>query len=60
MTAPGYAIQLIVMAAMVQGLDDYQAKYAVNEVHYTEDMGRVLSELKPVALHLLCGTNTDR
>lgn len=43
-----------------QGLDDYKAKYAVDEVHYTEDMGRVLSELNPVTLHLLCGTNTDR
>ena len=36
------------------------AKYAVDEVHYQEDMARVLSDLKPVTLHLLCGTNTDR
>ncbi|KAL3130945.1 hypothetical protein ABBQ38_000268 [Trebouxia sp. C0009 RCD-2024] len=43
----------------IKGLDDYKAKYAVDEVHYTEDMERVLSELKPAALHLLCGTNTD-
>ena len=43
-----------------QGLDDYKAKYAVEEVHYTEDMERVLSGLKPVTLHLLCGINTDR
>ena len=43
-----------------QGLDDYMAKYAVDEVHYKEDMARVLSDLKPVTLHLLCGTNTDR
>ena len=45
---------------LLQGLDDYKAKYAVDEVHYTEDIGRVLSGLKPVTLHLLCGTNTDR
>lgn len=44
----------------LQGLDDYKAKYAVDEVHFTEDMGHVLSRLKPVTLHLLCGTNTDR
>ncbi|KAL3139068.1 hypothetical protein ABBQ32_005865 [Trebouxia sp. C0010 RCD-2024] len=44
----------------IKGLDDYKAIYAVDEVHYADDMERVLSELKPVALHLLCGTNTDR
>lgn len=44
----------------LQGLGDYKAKYAVDEVHYTEDMGRVLSGLKPISVHLLCGTNTDR
>lgn len=49
-----------ILSLGLQGLDGYKAKYAVDEVHYTDDMGRVLSELKPVSVHLLCGTNTDR
>lgn len=44
----------------LQGLDDYKAKYAVDEVHYVEDMPKVLAKLQPVSLHLLSGTNTDR
>lgn len=44
----------------MQGLDAYKAKYAVDEVHYTEDMADVLARLQPSTLHLLCGINTDR
>ena len=44
----------------LQSLDEYKAKYAVDEVHYTENIARVLSGLNPVRLHLLCGTNSDR
>lgn len=33
---------------------------AVDEVHYVEDMARVLGALAPPCLHLLSGTNTDR
>lgn len=44
----------------LQSLDEYKAKYAVDEVHYIEDMARVLSVLNPISLHLLCGTNSDR
>lgn len=44
----------------LQGLDEYKAQYAVDEVHYTEHTARVLSGLNPITLHLLCGTNSDR
>lgn len=47
-------------ACVVQGLEEYKAKYAVDEVHYTEDMPKVLAQLQPVSVHLLSGTNTDR
>ena len=45
---------------MLQGLKDYQAKYAVDHVHYVEDIPQVLAKLNPVSLHVLSGTNTDR
>lgn len=49
-----------ITACVVQGLEEYKAKYAVDEVHYTEDMPKVLAQLQPVSVHLLSGTNTDR
>lgn len=48
------------LSLALQSLDEYKAKYAVDEVHYTEDMASVLSGLNPARLHLLCGTNSDR
>jgi hypothetical protein len=39
---------------------DLQAKYCVDEVHYTSDMASVLQETQPPCLHMLAGTNTDR
>ena len=45
---------------MLQGLKEYQAKYAVDHVHYVEDIPQVLAKLNPVSLHVLSGTNTDR
>ena len=49
-----------ITACVVQGLEEYKAKYAVDEVHYVEDMPKVLAQLQPVSVHLLSGTNTDR
>ena len=49
-----------ITAFVMQGLEEYKAKYAVDEVHYTEDMPKVLAQLQPVSVHLLSGTNTDR
>ena len=51
---------ILVFMKRLQGLDDYKAKYAVDEVHYVGDMASVLAKRQPAALHLLCGTNTDR
>ncbi len=45
---------------VAQGLEEYKAKYAVDEVHYVEDMPKVLAQLQPISVHLLSGTNTDR
>ena len=49
-----------ITAFVVQGLEEYKAKYAVDEVHYIEDMPKMLAQLQPVSVHLLSGTNTDR
>jgi len=49
-----------ITAFVAQGLEEYKAKYAVDEVHYVEDMPKVLAQLQPVSVHLLSGTNTDR
>jgi hypothetical protein len=49
-----------VTSYVAQGLKEYKAKYAVDEVHYVEDMPKVLAQLQPVSVHLLSGTNTDR
>ena len=46
--------------AWLQGLAAYKGKYAVDEVHYTENMADILAKLQPSTLHLLCGTNSDR
>ncbi|KAA6426409.1 MAG: xaa-Pro dipeptidase [Trebouxia sp. A1-2] len=43
----------------IKGLEEYKAKYAVDAVHYVEDMPKVLAQLQPVSVHLLSGTNTD-
>lgn len=37
-----------------------QAKYCVDEVHYTSDMAAVLRATQPPCLHVLAGVNTDR
>lgn len=37
-----------------------QAKYCVDEVHFTSDMAAVLQATQPPCLHMLAGTNTDR
>jgi hypothetical protein len=38
-----------------------QAKYAVDEVHYVDEMAAVLASLAPPCLHVLSGAvNTDR
>lgn len=53
-------VAINVSAFAAQGLEEYKAKYAVDEVHYVEDMPKVLAQLQPVSVHLLSGTNTDR
>lgn len=37
-----------------------QAKYCVDEVHYTSDMAAVLQATQAPCLHVLAGVNTDR
>lgn len=44
----------------MQSLEDFKAKFAVDEAHYVGDMANVLASLQPVCLHLLGGVNTDR
>lgn len=40
--------------------EELQAQYAVDAVHYVDEMADVLAALSPPCLHLLCGVNTDR
>jgi hypothetical protein len=40
--------------------EEIRARYAVDEVHYVDEMADVLSSLSPPCLHLLCSTNSDR
>lgn len=37
-----------------------QAKYCVDEVHYTSELSAVLKAAQPPCIHVLAGTNTDR
>ena len=44
----------------MQSLEDFKARFAVDEAHYLGDMASVLASLQPVCLHLLDGVNSDR
>lgn len=39
---------------------DYRSIYAVDAVHYVEDMASVLESLNPSCLHVMEGKNPDR
>ncbi|KAK9798996.1 hypothetical protein WJX73_000520 [Symbiochloris irregularis] len=43
----------------IDGPEEKQAQYAVDEVHYTEDMADVISKINPPVIHVLAGTNSD-
>lgn len=44
----------------IKGPEFYKTKYAVDEVHYTDDIIDVLKQQKAPCQHVLQGTNTDR
>ena len=44
----------------IKGPDFYRQLYSVDAVHYVDELLSVLTELRPPALHVLYGTNTDR
>lgn len=39
---------------------DYRSKYAVDAVHYVEDMVSVLESIHPSCLYVMEGKNSDR
>jgi hypothetical protein len=41
-------------------LEEAKAKYAVDVVHYTDELADVIRSLAPPCLHVLHGVNTDR
>ncbi len=44
----------------IKGPEFYRQLYSVDAVHYADELLAVLKGLKPPALHLLHGQNTDR
>ncbi|KAK9839544.1 hypothetical protein WJX81_008524 [Elliptochloris bilobata] len=43
----------------IAGTEAVRQKYAVDAVHYVDEMAKVLKQLEAPALHLLCGINSD-
>ncbi|KAK9815595.1 hypothetical protein WJX72_006529 [[Myrmecia] bisecta] len=48
-----------VWMGQIPGPDAMRTKYGVSEVHYVDEMASVLQQLKPAALHVLNGVNSD-
>ena len=44
----------------IKGPDFYKQLYSVDVVHYADELASVLKSLRPPALHILHGKNTDR
>ncbi len=44
----------------IHGPEHMKERYAVDNVYYSEDIAAKLTELKPPALHVLSGINSDR
>ena len=44
----------------IKGPEHYTARYSVDAVHYADEVADTLRQLKPPALHLLSGINSDR
>lgn len=44
----------------IKGPKFYQQLYSVDAVHYADELASVLKSLRPPALHMLHGKNTDR
>lgn len=44
----------------LQGPDAKRMKYAVDSVHYTDEISETLKKLSPEIIYLLEGTNSDR
>jgi len=44
----------------IKGPEYYRQLYGVDAVHYADEILQVLTDLKPPALHVLHGKNTDR
>ena len=44
----------------IKGPEFYKQLYSVDAVYYADEILSVLTDLKPPALHVLHGQNTDR
>lgn len=44
----------------IKGPEYYRQLYSVDAVHYADEILQILTDLKPPALHVLHGKNTDR
>lgn len=44
----------------IKGPEHYMERYSVDAVYYADEIADKLQQLKPPALHLLSGVNSDR